>query len=75
MATNEYAGTSEECCFNYPRDYCRGRGCPCDCHATVADHRLQAYCPPGHGCPMTHPCHVEGCTLLPAAHPGAMSHE
>lgn len=26
------AGYTEDCCFNYPRDNCKGRGCPCACH-------------------------------------------
>lgn len=60
---------TEGCCFNYPRDHCKGRGCPCGCHEAVATHRLQAYCPPEHACPMTHPCHVKGCTLQPSQHP------
>ena len=59
----------EFCCFNDIRDGCTGPGCPCGCHEPVADHRLEAYCPPGHGCPMTHPCHVPGCERSPAQHP------
>jgi hypothetical protein len=30
MATAEY---TEDCCFNYPRDHCKGDACPCKCHA------------------------------------------
>lgn len=27
---------TEECCFNDPRDYCKGRGCSCGCHERKA---------------------------------------
>lgn len=23
---------TEDCCFNYERDHCKGAGCPCGCH-------------------------------------------
>ena len=23
---------TEDCCFNYVRDHCKGDGCPCGCH-------------------------------------------
>lgn len=23
---------TEDCCFNYHRDCCKGQGCPCKCH-------------------------------------------
>ena len=23
---------TEDCCFNYVRDHCQGKGCPCGCH-------------------------------------------
>lgn len=29
---------TEDCCFNYPRDHCKGRGCPCGCHADIPAH-------------------------------------
>src|SRR5688572_26190640 len=27
---------TEDCCFNYERDNCKGKGCPCGCHAAVS---------------------------------------
>jgi hypothetical protein len=29
---------TEDCCFNYERDHCRGTGCPCGCHAKAPRH-------------------------------------
>lgn len=26
------ADYTEDCCFNYVRDHCKGVGCPCACH-------------------------------------------
>lgn len=62
------AELTEACCFNYPRDHCVGRRCPCGCH-TVADHPLQAFCAPATSCPLVHPCHVPGCKIPPEWHP------
>jgi hypothetical protein len=28
---------TEDCCFNYPRDHCKGAGCPCGCHAEIPE--------------------------------------
>jgi hypothetical protein len=26
---------TEDCCFNYQRDNCKGRNCPCACHVAI----------------------------------------